>query len=228
MTGSGPDGNSGSPSRSAWGQDRAGRSRGAGQTPAYDASPSDGYQWLRDGGAIAGGTSQTYTPVPGDVGHLLSCEITVTYPLLDVTTTATSAGLMVGAQSSGPQGPAGAAGAAGSAGPAGPAGAKGPAGQIELVTCKQVTVTVKHKRVKREKCTTRLVAKTIKFTTATASAASASITRGHVVYARGRLMSTRHGATKLMLTPARALKPGSYTLITRAGGHTHRTRIRIG
>jgi hypothetical protein len=85
------------------------------------------------------------------------------------------------------------------------ASAKGPAGQIELVTCKQVTVTVRHKRVKRTKCTTRLVSKNVRFTTATASAASASITRGRAVYARGRLISTRHGATKLMLAPARTL-----------------------
>src|SRR5207248_2546691 len=51
----------------------------AGQPPSYSAFSFDGYQWLRDGAPIAGQTSQSYTPVAGDVGHQLSCTITVTY-----------------------------------------------------------------------------------------------------------------------------------------------------
>ena len=33
------------------------------------------YQWLRDGAPITGATSQTYTTVPADVTHMISCEV---------------------------------------------------------------------------------------------------------------------------------------------------------
>ena len=68
----------------------------AGVTPSVSFYSFDGYQWLRDGAAIAGQNAQTYTPTAGDVGHQLSCKITVTYPLpLLVTTSATSAAITV-------------------------------------------------------------------------------------------------------------------------------------
>jgi hypothetical protein len=51
----------------------------------------DGYRWLRDGSPIAGQTGHSYTPTTGDVGHQLSCAVTVTYPLLEVTDSAASA-----------------------------------------------------------------------------------------------------------------------------------------
>ena len=34
------------------------------------------YQWLRDGSAIEGATSSTYTVQAADEGHTLSCEVT--------------------------------------------------------------------------------------------------------------------------------------------------------
>ena len=37
---------------------------------------ADGYQWLRDGVAIAAATRSSYTVAPGDVGHALSCSVT--------------------------------------------------------------------------------------------------------------------------------------------------------
>ena len=56
----------------------------------------DGYQWLLDGSPLAGETSQAYTPAGAEVGHQLSCRVTVTYPLpLLVTTAATSAPVTV-------------------------------------------------------------------------------------------------------------------------------------
>jgi streptogramin lyase len=67
----------------------------AGQLPSVSAFSFDGYQWLRDASAIAGQTAQSYTPPAGDVGHALSCTVTVTYPLLEVTTAATSAAVTV-------------------------------------------------------------------------------------------------------------------------------------
>jgi hypothetical protein len=176
----------------------------AGESPSYGAFPFDGYQWLRDGSAIAGATGQAYTPAAGDIGHLLACTVTVTYPTLNVTASATGAGVMVIAQSSGPQGPQGPPGLAGQTGVAGP---RGPAGQIELVTCQQVTVKVKHRQATREKCSGRLVSGPVKFTTA--SAGPASITRGNVIYALGQMISTRHGRSKLVFAALRPLRPGT-------------------
>jgi streptogramin lyase len=59
--------------------------------------PFDGYQWSRDGVAIAGSTGRTFTPALGDAGHELTCSAIATYPLpLFVTApTATSAVLIV-------------------------------------------------------------------------------------------------------------------------------------
>jgi streptogramin lyase len=67
----------------------------AGQQPSASAFAFDGYQWLLDGRALAGQTAQTYTPTAAEVGHQLACSATVTYPLLHVTVSATSAGLTV-------------------------------------------------------------------------------------------------------------------------------------
>jgi streptogramin lyase len=49
----------------------------------------DGYSWQLDGAQIASG--QSYTPTVANIGHQLSCAETVTYPLLDVSASATSA-----------------------------------------------------------------------------------------------------------------------------------------
>ena len=67
----------------------------AGQQPSHDAFGFDGYQWLLDGSPIAGQTGSSYTPTQGDAGHQLSCTVTVTYPLLVVTVSATSAQVTV-------------------------------------------------------------------------------------------------------------------------------------
>ena len=49
----------------------------------------DGYRWLLGASEVAVG--QSYTPAAADVGGQLSCQVTVSYPLLDVTTSAASA-----------------------------------------------------------------------------------------------------------------------------------------
>jgi streptogramin lyase len=67
----------------------------AGQQPSIDAFDFDGYQWLLDGSAIAGQTGQSYTPTAADIGHQLSCKVTVTYTLFPTTTSATSAAVGV-------------------------------------------------------------------------------------------------------------------------------------
>jgi hypothetical protein len=50
--------------------------------PSASTYSFDGFQWLRDGGVIAGATSQSYTPLAADVAQQLSCTVTVTYALL--------------------------------------------------------------------------------------------------------------------------------------------------
>ncbi len=67
----------------------------AGQQPSHDAYIADGYQWLLDGTPISGANSATYTPTTSDAGHQLSCTATVTYPLLEITVSATSPGAQV-------------------------------------------------------------------------------------------------------------------------------------
>jgi streptogramin lyase len=62
----------------------------AGQQPSLSGFGFDGYRWLRDGSSIAGAVSQSYTPVTADIGHQISCRLTVTYPLLSTTTSAVS------------------------------------------------------------------------------------------------------------------------------------------
>jgi len=70
----------------------------AGQQPSVDAFAFDGYQWMIDGSAIAGRTAQSYTPTVADIGHQLSCSVTVTYTLFPATVSATSAAVIVTAR----------------------------------------------------------------------------------------------------------------------------------
>ncbi len=44
---------------------------------------STAYQWLRDGVAIGGATNSTYTATEDDLGHALSCQVTVTANTFD-------------------------------------------------------------------------------------------------------------------------------------------------
>ena len=62
----------------------------AGQQPSRNAFGFDGYQWLLDGSALAGQTTQSYIPTADDVGHQLSCTVTLTYTLFTATVSATS------------------------------------------------------------------------------------------------------------------------------------------
>ena len=69
----------------------------AGRQPVLDAPDATppGVQWLLGGAPIAGATGTTYTPVGGEEGDQLSCTVTAFYPFLDVTVSATSAGVTV-------------------------------------------------------------------------------------------------------------------------------------
>ncbi len=113
----------------------------------------------------------------------------------------------------GPSGEKGATGAAGAAGAQGPAGPPGPAGQVELVTCTKVKG--------KQHCTAKLVAGTVKFTTA-GTAARATLSRHGVVYAAGTARTAR-GRMSLRLLPVHRLRPGRYTLtLISGGGRTER------
>jgi len=77
------------------------------------------------------------------------------------------------------------------------------------VTCKSVTVKVKGKKVKKNKCSTKLVSGTVTFTTSSA-VRHASISRGDVLYATGLVTSKG-----LVLHALRKVKAGRYTLTVR-------------
>jgi virginiamycin B lyase len=49
----------------------------------------DGYRWLLGGAEVSNG--QSYTSLAANIGAQLACQVTATYPLLDVTVAATSA-----------------------------------------------------------------------------------------------------------------------------------------
>jgi hypothetical protein len=118
----------------------------------------------------------------------------------------------------GPAGEKGATGTQGEKGPVGPAGAQGPtgpAGKVELVTC----TTVKG----RQRCTTKLVSGTVRFTTSGASA-HATLSRHGLVYAAGTARLA-HGRTSLRLLPLRSLQPGKYTLTLISGTGRHKRII---
>jgi streptogramin lyase len=67
----------------------------AGQQPSRTMFGFDGYQWYLDGSPITGATGTSYVPSADQAGHLLSCTVTATYPLLAVTVSATSAAIEV-------------------------------------------------------------------------------------------------------------------------------------
>jgi hypothetical protein len=106
----------------------------------------------------------------------------------------------------GARGEKGSNGAAGAQGPAGPAGKEGPAGKVQVVTCK--------KSGKKQKCTTKTVSGTVKFTT---SVARATLSRRGVVYAAGTARAGAHGSMSLRLVSVRKLRPAHYTLTLISG-----------
>jgi len=123
------------------------------------------------------------------------------------------AGVLGERGAAGANGATGSAGAQGPPGPAGQAGKEGPAGKVELVTCKKVG--------KKQKCTTKTVSGTVKFTT---RSARATLSRHGVVYAAGAARAGSHGNMSLRLLSLRQLKPGRYTL-TLISGAGRRERI---
>lgn len=62
----------------------------AGAQPLRDRFGFDGHRWRRDGALLPGASATTYRPVAADAGHQIACEVTVTYPLIDVSATAAS------------------------------------------------------------------------------------------------------------------------------------------
>jgi hypothetical protein len=105
-----------------------------------------------------------------------------------------------------------------------------------LIACKTVTKRVtrtvrgkRHKvRVKRLKCTGRLVSGTVKFTASVASG-RAKLSRGGHLYATGTRLAAEPGDPVLLLSALRALPRGRYTLTVRdRRGQTLREPITLG
>ena len=109
------------------------------------------------------------------------------------------------------------------AGATGPRGPQGPAGKIELVVCTTVTKTItkgtgrkRHNvKVTQQKCTTKLVSGTVKFTTGSANI-RATVSRAGVVYATWLALSIGAGRWQLVLNDRRTLRPGRYRLTLRS------------
>jgi hypothetical protein len=124
---------------------------------------------------------------------------------------------------------------AGPPGPAGTNGTNGTNGQVELVTCKQVTVTVKRKvhgkirkvKVKKQKCTGKLVSGPVKFTI-TGKVVHATFTRNHRVVASGKMVAAPTRSEGL-LAVSRRMSAGTYTLTTSDGRRVlNRRQVRVG
>lgn len=67
----------------------------AGRQPLRDRTAADGYLWSRDGVPITETASATHLVTLDDRAHAITCRATVTYPLLNVTVSATSAPVTV-------------------------------------------------------------------------------------------------------------------------------------
>jgi hypothetical protein len=106
----------------------------------------------------------------------------------------------------------------GATGPAGKNGADGSNGKIELVTCKKVTVTEKKKvhgktkrvKVKKQKCTGKLVSGPVKFTVS-GKAVQATLSRHRRIVASGTLVSS-DTRTQGVFVVSRRVSAGWYTL----------------
>jgi len=124
--------------------------------------------------------------------------------------------------SPGPTGPIGPRGFGG-VGLPGPAGPRGANGRVQLVTCKTVVRTVrkrgKRRKVKRLKCTGKLVSGPVRFSAA--SGPRATLARGGHVLAVGNLQGGRTG-TRVVLYSSRPLARGRYTLRVFRGGRVVR------
>jgi hypothetical protein len=57
----------------------------ASQQPLPNLLPFDGFRWLLNGSVLTGQTGESFTPTAGEVGGMLTCEQTVSYPLSPVT-----------------------------------------------------------------------------------------------------------------------------------------------
>jgi DNA-binding beta-propeller fold protein YncE len=130
----------------------------------------------------------------------------------EVTAVFLKAGTQGATGNEGGTGAAGERGAPGATGAEGPPGAQGPAGKVELVTCRTVNG--------RQRCTTKLVSGTVKFT-AVGSPVQATLSRRGVVYAAGTARLA-HGRMSLRLLPVRRLRPGKYTLTLVSGTGRHK------
>jgi streptogramin lyase len=70
----------------------------AGQQPSASVYGFDGYTWMLGGVPIAGQRGQSLLTTEADVGHQISCSVTATYRLLNVTVdSAASAGVSISA-----------------------------------------------------------------------------------------------------------------------------------
>ena len=160
--------------------------------------------WRRNAATIAGQSGLTYVPTDADLGATITCVSTATLPGVVARLSATSNGISVVAQLTGPVGPAG---------PAGPPGTTGPAGQLAAVFAPG------GKRVKTGK-TLR-----VQFGVTNAAPLTAQL--------RGKKSATKAvqagaGTNTLRWKLPKSLKPGLYSLqLLFDGSVKARTAVRI-
>jgi hypothetical protein len=137
------------------------------------------------------------TPVAGDVGQELQCVVTASYSVVPISAPSISQQVTVLHSSSG----------SGTT-------TTNPAPKLTLITCKRAKVTVarhhKKARVRRDLCTSKLVAASTKLKAARADH-TATLTRHRRTFASGYARTTKAGV-QASLIASRSLPRGSYTL----------------
>ncbi len=183
--------------------------------PPVDQYATDGYEWLRNGTPIAGARSAAYTPAADDLGQVLQCVVTATYPVVRTRAASFSDPFSVLPRTVVGTTLPGTSGTGATSGSGGPRTTSQPAPTRTEVSCapRVVTMTRGHRKVHvtREACARRLVAATLTLT-GQKSAHPATLTRQHRTYATGYARVTRAGL-RASLIASRSLSKGTYTII---------------
>ena len=174
----------------------------AGAQPSETAFPFDGFDWTIEGNVISGATGASYTPTDTDVFGMLSCQLTVTYPLpLLVTVSATSPSVPIASSSS-----------------EAVQRQIGGKGKVQRLTCKVSSAGHGKARRTTRSCTAVELARL----PGRGDALQATLSRDPKVYATGTASPTQRHRFTAVLKDRRALPIGRYELTLRSHRGPHR------